>query len=84
MFLRPNHRAKDGKDHTYWSLVETVRTPDGGSDLKCWGVLRISIAALCHISARNNCRASPSLRANKVFILNSVASNILSLIATLV
>lgn len=29
MFLRPNHRRKDGKDHTYWSLVETVRTPDG-------------------------------------------------------
>ena len=29
MFLRPNHRAKDGKDHTYWSLVETVRTADG-------------------------------------------------------
>jgi transposase len=29
MFLRPNHRSKDGKDHTYWSLVETVRTSDG-------------------------------------------------------
>lgn len=29
MFLRPNRRSKDGKDHTYWSLVETVRTPDG-------------------------------------------------------
>ena len=29
MFLRPNHREKDGKPHTYWSLVETVRTPDG-------------------------------------------------------
>ena len=29
MFLRPNYRHKDGKDHTYWSLVETVRTPDG-------------------------------------------------------
>ena len=29
MFLRPNHRSKDGKSHTYWSLVETVRTPDG-------------------------------------------------------
>ena len=29
MFLRPNHRNKDGKEHTYWSLVETVRTPDG-------------------------------------------------------
>src|SRR5450432_4088367 len=29
MFLRPHQRSKDGKDHTYWSLVETVRTPDG-------------------------------------------------------
>jgi transposase len=29
MFLRPNRRSKDGKDHTYWSLVETVRTPCG-------------------------------------------------------
>lgn len=29
MFLRPNRRSKDGKDHIYWSLVETVRTPDG-------------------------------------------------------
>jgi len=29
MFLRPNRRTKDGKDHNYWSLVETVRTPNG-------------------------------------------------------
>jgi hypothetical protein len=29
MFLRPNHRSKDGKEHTYWSLVETVRTAEG-------------------------------------------------------
>jgi hypothetical protein len=29
MFLRSNRRSKDGKDHAYWSLVETVRTPDG-------------------------------------------------------
>ena len=29
MFLRSHGRSKDGKDHTYWSLVETVRTPDG-------------------------------------------------------
>jgi len=29
MFLRPHSRNKDGKDHTYWSLVETVRTADG-------------------------------------------------------
>src|SRR5688500_6746650 len=29
MFLRPNRRSKDGKEHTYWSLVETTRTADG-------------------------------------------------------
>jgi transposase len=29
MFLRAHRREKDGKDHTYWSLVETTRTPDG-------------------------------------------------------
>jgi transposase len=29
MYLRPNHRHKDGKEHVYWTLVETVRTPDG-------------------------------------------------------
>src|SRR3954466_12077713 len=29
MFLRRHRRAKDGKGHSYWSLVETVRTPDG-------------------------------------------------------
>jgi transposase len=29
MFLRSHQRNKDGKQHTYWSLVETVRTSDG-------------------------------------------------------
>jgi transposase len=29
MYLRPHQRSKDGKEHSYWSLVETVRTPDG-------------------------------------------------------
>ena len=29
MFLRTHQRNKDGKDHTYWSLVETVRTSNG-------------------------------------------------------
>jgi hypothetical protein len=29
MFLRSNRRSKDGKDQNYWSLVETVRRPDG-------------------------------------------------------
>ena len=29
MFLRQHQRRKDGKEHSYWSLVETVRTADG-------------------------------------------------------
>lgn len=29
MFLRQLRPKKDGKQHSYWSLVETVRTPDG-------------------------------------------------------
>ena len=29
MFLRAHQRSKDGKPHTYWSLVETVRTSAG-------------------------------------------------------
>jgi hypothetical protein len=29
MFLREHQRKRDGKEHIYWSLVETVRTPDG-------------------------------------------------------
>lgn len=29
MFLRTHHRFKDGKDHVYWSLCETARTPEG-------------------------------------------------------
>ena len=29
MFLRAHQRSKDGKDHPYWSLVETVRTASG-------------------------------------------------------
>src|SRR5262249_28058979 len=29
MFLRRHQRSKEGKEHTYWSLVETVRMADG-------------------------------------------------------
>jgi transposase len=29
MFLRPYKRFKDGKEHTYYALVESQRTPDG-------------------------------------------------------
>ena len=29
MFLRQHERIRNGRGHSYWSLVETVRTPDG-------------------------------------------------------
>ena len=29
MFLRQHGRIRNGREHNYWSLVETVRTPDG-------------------------------------------------------
>jgi len=29
MFLKPCHRRKNGKDHVYWQLVESYRTPRG-------------------------------------------------------
>lgn len=29
MYLRTHHRFKDGKDHVYWSLCETIRTEEG-------------------------------------------------------
>ena len=29
MFLKPKRVRKDGKTHTYWALVESVRTPKG-------------------------------------------------------
>src|SRR5665213_2693300 len=47
MFLRANLRNKDGKDHTYWSLVETVRTADGPRQktLCCLGELNSSAQA---------------------------------------
>ncbi len=56
MFLRPNHRAKDGKDHTYWSLVETVRTPDGPRQ-----------RTLCYLGELNNSAQSRWIRTVEVF-----------------
>jgi hypothetical protein len=29
VYLRPCHRAKDGKRHAYWALVKSVRTAKG-------------------------------------------------------
>jgi len=56
MFLRPNHRDKDGKDHTYWSLVETVRTPDGPRQ-----------KTLCYLGELNSSAQSRWLRTVEVF-----------------
>jgi transposase len=56
MFLRPNHRSKDGKNHTYWSLVETVRTPDGPRQ-----------KTLCHLGELNTTAQARWLRTVEVF-----------------
>jgi transposase len=56
MFLRPNYRSKDGKDHTYWSLVETVRTPDGPRQ-----------RTLCHLGERNSAAQARWLKTVEVF-----------------
>jgi hypothetical protein len=56
MFVRPNHRRKDGKEHTYWSLVEPVRTPDGPRQ-----------RTLCHLGELNSPDQSRWLRTVEVF-----------------
>ncbi len=56
MFLRPNHRDKDGKDHSYWSLVETVRTPDGPRQ-----------RTLCYLGELNNSAQARWLKVIEVF-----------------
>ena len=56
MFLRANHRGKDGKEHTYWSLVESVRTPDGPRQ-----------KTLCHLGELNGSDQARWLRTVEVF-----------------
>jgi len=56
MFLRPNHRSKDGKGHTYWSLVETVRTTDGPRQ-----------KTLCYLGELNGSAQARWLRTVEVF-----------------
>jgi hypothetical protein len=56
MFLRPNCRSKDGKDHTYWSLVETVRTPNGPRQ-----------KTLCYLGELNTSAQARWLRTIEVF-----------------
>jgi transposase len=56
MFLRPNNRSKDGKEHTYWSLVESVRTPDGPRQ-----------RTVCHLGELNGSDHARWLRTVEVF-----------------
>jgi transposase len=56
MFLRQNHRSKDGKEHIYWSLVESVRTPDGPRQ-----------RTLCHLGELNGVDQARWLRTVEVF-----------------
>jgi transposase len=56
MFLRSHGRKKDGKDHTYWSLVETVRTADGPRQ-----------KTLCYLGELNNSAQARWLTTVEVF-----------------
>lgn len=56
MFLRANRRTKDGKDHSYWSLVETVRMPDGPRQ-----------RTLCYLGELNSSTQARWLRTVEVF-----------------
>ena len=56
MFLRANHREKDGKRRTYWSLVETVRTPDGPRQ-----------RTVCHLGELNDSAQTRWLKTIEVF-----------------
>ncbi|MGH6781810.1 MAG: IS1634 family transposase, partial [Sphingomonadaceae bacterium] len=56
MFLRPHHRDKDGKRHTYWSLVETIRTADGPRQ-----------RTLCHLGELNDSAQVRWLKTIEVF-----------------
>ena len=56
MFLRPHRRSKDGKEHTYWSLVETVRTPEGPRQRQ-----------LCYLGELNDSAQARWLKTMEVF-----------------
>jgi len=54
--LRPHQRSKDGKDHTYWSLVETVRSANGPRQ-----------RTLCYLGELNSSAQSRWLKTVEVF-----------------
>jgi transposase len=65
MFLRPHARRKDGKDHTYFSLVETVRTADGPRQ-----------KTLCYLGELNSSAQARWLRTVEVFNENGEAQQL--------
>lgn len=56
MFLRWHQRSKDGKPHTYWPLVGTVRTPDGPRQ-----------RTLCYVGELNGSARARWLKTNELF-----------------
>lgn len=56
MYLRKNKRFKDGKDHIYWSLMETVRTDNGPRQ-----------KLLCYLGEINSSQEKGWRKAIKVF-----------------
>src|ERR1700682_6344417 len=56
MFLRSHQRSKDGKGHTYWSVVETVRTADGPRQRR-----------LCYLGELNSSAQARWLKTVEVF-----------------
>ncbi len=56
MFLRRHQRTKDGKPHSYWSLVETVRTADGPRQRR-----------LCYLGELNDSAQARWLKTIEVF-----------------
>lgn len=54
--MRPHQRSKDGKDHTYWSLVETIRTASGPRQ-----------RTLCYLGELNSSAQARWLRTAEVF-----------------
>src|SRR5271157_436508 len=71
MFLRQHHRSKDGKEHGYWSLVETVRTPDGPRQRTiCYlGELNDSAQARWQKTIRHDESSSTQHLLSRVFLL---------------
>jgi hypothetical protein len=56
MFLRPHQRNKGGNDHTYWALVETVRTANGPCQRR-----------LCYLGELNGSAQARCLKSVEVF-----------------